>query len=572
MAESDDIETSSQRNAPTPICISSLPLEVWSACLEFLPPLDMTIASTCLNRQMSTVYSREQAACSTLTHAISKLYGRAVKLERYQEETWMGLYRFFWCLLKAAKNKQKSDFPYYLDESQCEGMSHIDMEGSKASESMNSVDHQVFNNGDDIYSNKHIARATFWLIFGYDEPLSPIATSVTTSDRDIWYILEDVCCKIMSKETIEWKSTHRRRILSSALRLRDFGYWSVASSILTSLVDDKNVCRKADEKQIIGPRDIADINFCICTFLIDQVYSYTTVSKCLSDKLSHAVICGRRAVALCLQCQNNDTGNRMQDRKTKMAAALESSLSLASNLLPEISLHSSDVLRLAASQLALGRALALLTQYIVLNITLKTDATVRLSSDESGFSASGFFKEGEALLTALIVTMTAEQKIDDSLDVLEILAGAYASLGELYYCLCCEYHSSTILNHSIRYLTLSLRMVHDRLVKEEGIQPNVQGLCTGSPRSLMLLQAQTATQLGRVYGFSKGCAGLNRSLFQKNIFYFSLSVTMQYFNTDHPLIGNIRRLEYVEETWDSAEEIVNRMLIDDFLPEYIITN
>jgi len=84
-------EKSKEREAPAPLSILSLPPEVWSLCLEFLSPTDLTIASTCLSRALSSVYAREQAAWGALTYIIFKLYGRIMRLERYPDDTWISL-------------------------------------------------------------------------------------------------------------------------------------------------------------------------------------------------------------------------------------------------------------------------------------------------------------------------------------------------------------------------------------------------------------------------------------------------------------------------------------------------
>jgi len=565
MNANNNNEKSKESEVPKPLSISSLPLEVWSICLEFLSPRDLTIASTCLSRDLSTVYAREQAAWGALTYATSKLYGRIMRLERYPEETWIGLYRLFWYLLKDVKEARKSDsdastpspplVPPLASLPLNEELQNI----NSMEVGINVVDRQDFNDADNMYSNKELSQTTFWLIFGYDEPVSSIATS----DRDF---VASMWCQRISRETIQWKAAHRARVQSSALRLRDMGNWSDASAILTSLVEDTSSRREDDENRVTRPRDSAEINICISTFLIDRLYADTYVSGDVSDSkhLSDAVICGRKAIALCLQSQNSDTGN-------SRTADIESCLSIASNLPPPVSLYSSDVLRLAASQLALGRALALLAQHVGLNLTRKEDVIVRLSSNDVGFSAEGFFQEGELVLKSSIESLTVEQQTDNSFDMLEMLAGTYATLGELYYCKSSVTGASSKLKDSIRYLTLSLRLVHHRLVNEEGIESTVQAFCARSPRSLMILQAQTAKDLGKVYHFSSEFATFDRSLFQQNILHFALIVSMQYYDDDHPSLANIRRLGHnIRGTKASLEVMVNQMLVDDFLPEYTI--
>jgi len=564
-----DNEKSKESEAPAPLSISSLPPEVWSLCLEFLTPRGLTIASTCLSRDLSTVYAREQAAWGALTYIISKLYGRVMRLERYPEETWIGLYRLFWYLLKdateARKHENDSDASTpspVLDPPLVSLPLNEELENNNSMEAgINVVDRQDFNDEDNTYSDKELAQTTFWLIFGYDEPVSTIATS----DRDF---VASLWCQRISRETTQWKATHRARIQSSALRLRDMGNWSDASAILTSLVDeDTSSRREDDEHQMTGLRDSAEINICISTFLIDRLYASTYVSSDVSDsrQLSDAVICGRKAIALCLQSQNSDIDN-------SRTVDVESCLNLASNLPPPVSLYSSDILRLAASQLALGRALALLAQHVGLNMTRKEDVIVRLSSNDVEFSAEGFFQEGELVLKSSIETLTVEQETDNSIDVLEMLAGTYAALGELYYCKSSATDASSELKDSIRYLTLSLRLVHHRLVNEEGIELTVQAFCARFPRSLMILQAQTAKDLGKVYNFSYRFATFDRSLFQQNILHFALIVSMQYYDDDHPSLANIGRLGYnnIRGTKASLEVMVNQMLVDDFLPEYTI--
>lgn len=359
---------------------------------------------------------------------------------------------------------------------------------------------------------------------------------------------------------------------SSALRLRDMGNWSVASAILTSLVEDTTSRREDDENRVTGPHDGVEMNICISTFLIDRLYASTYVRESLSDSkhLSDAVICGRRAIALCLQSQNSDIVNSRTATSSSSPLDVESCLSPVSNLPPPISLYSSDILRLAASQLALGRALALLAQHVGFNMTRKEDVTVRLSSNDVGFSAEGFFQEGKLVLKSSIATLTVEQQNDSSIDMLEMLAGTYAALGELYYCESSATRTSSKLKDSIRYLTSSLRLVHHRLVKVERIESTVQALCARSPRSLMILQAQTAKDLGKVYDFSRRSAAFDRSSFQRNILHFALIVSMQYYNDDHPSLANIRRLGYIQGTKASLEKMVNQMLIDNFLPEETI--
>jgi len=562
----NDNEKSKESEATKPLLISSLPPEVWSVCLEFLPPRDLTIASTCLSRDLSTSYAREQAAWGALTYAISKLYGRVMRLERYPEETWIGLYRLFWYLLKDMKEARKSNSDVStpsppLVPPLASLPLNAELQNINSMEAgINVVDRQDLNDTDNMYSDKELAQTTFWLIFGYDEPVSSIATSVRDIVASMW-------CQIISRETIQWKAIHRARVQSSALRLRDMGNWSDASAILTSFVEDTSSRREDDEIQVTEPRDSAEINICISTFLIDRLYANTYVSRNASEskQLSDAVICGRKAIALCLQSHNSDTGN-------SRTAYVESCLSLASNLPPPVSLYSSDVLRLAASQLALGRALALLAQHVGLDATRKEDVIVRLSSNDVGFSAEGFFQEGELVLKSSIETLLVEQQTDDSIDVLEILAGTYAALGELYYCKSSVTGASSKVKDSIRYLTLSLRLVHHRLVNEEGAELTIQAFCTRYPRSLMILQAQTAKDLGKVYHFSYRFATFDRSLFQQNILHFALIVSMQYYDDDHPSLANIIQLGrgHIHGTKASLEVMVNQILGDDFLPEYTI--
>jgi len=558
MNMSSNNEISNQCEAPQPLLISSLPREVWAVCLEFLSPRDLTMASTCLSRDLSSVYAREHAAWGTLTYIVSKLYRRVKRLERYPEETWIGLYRLFWYLLKDAKVARKID----IDSS---ASSPVPL--NEELQNINSIEadyvflyHQDLDDGDHIFSNKELAQTAYWLIFGYDEPFSSIATSGRDYLASVWR-------EKISRETIKWKSTHRARIQSSALRLRDLGHWSVASAILTSLVEDTNGRRDDDKNRVTGPRDCAEINICISTFLIDRLYASTYVRKSESDSkdLSDAVICGRRAIALCIKSQNSDIGN-------SEIADVKSSFSLASNLPPPVSLYSSYILRLTASQLALGKALALLAQHVGLHATRKEDVLVRQSSNDVNFSAEGLFQEGELVLKSAIETLTMEQQTDNSIDVLEMLAGVYAALGELYYCESSTTYASSTLKDSIRYLTLSLRLVHHRLVKEERTELTVQAICAKSPRSLMILQAQTAKDLGKVYHFSERIGTFDTSLFQQNILHFALIVSMQYYNDDHPSLANIRRLGYIRETKASLEVKVNQMLNDDFLPEYTIKN
>jgi len=137
-----------------------------------------------------------------------------------------------------------------------------EMENNNSMEAgINVVDRQDLNDEDYMYSDKELAQITFWLIFGYDEPVS---SYTATSDRDF---VASLWCQRISRETTQWKATHKARLQSSALRLRDMGNWSDASATLTSLVDENTSSRREDdEHQMTGLRDSAEINICRAGF------------------------------------------------------------------------------------------------------------------------------------------------------------------------------------------------------------------------------------------------------------------------------------------------------------------
>lgn len=543
----NDIALSSDGNAAKASSIYSIPLDAWSVCLEFLSPSYMTIASSCLSKEMSSGYAGERAAWVALKDIMSKAYGiRIVQLDLYPQETWLGLYRICWSLLKDVRKEQIVNV-----------VSHNDNDDYDSSVKDLSITNDEYN----IFHDNELTRGLFWLIFGYDKSLS--SSAFTTSCIDV---LASAWCHKVSQESSEWKSNHRSRVQSTSLRLRDVGKWSEASSVLTSLVAGTKSYQMDDGKHLFQ-KDTAEINICISTFLIDRLYAGTYVQRSATDsmQLSDAVTCGRSAVFLCLQSQNDDGSVRIWNSNTPTS----SPSFLAPNLPPPVSLYPSNLLRLAASRLALGRSLALLAQHIGLKCTGEKDVTVRPSSDNIRFSAKAFFQEGEHCLKTSIAVLTSEQETDDSFSLLEMLAGTYSALGELYYCLSSVAKSSAALRDSIKYMTSSLRLVHSKLITDHGIASNIQALCAASPRSLMMLQAQTAKDLGKVYHFSQRFPRFNNSSFQPKILYFALVVSMQYHNHDHPSLENIKRLAHhgIQGTKADLEEEVNQMLINNFLPE-----
>merc|ERR1711862_352956 len=163
-----------------------------------------------------------------------------------------------------------------------------------------------------------------------------------------------------------------------------------------------------------------------------------------------------------------------------------------------------------------------------------------------------------------------------SLELLEMRAATRAALGELFYC-----HATFSYSHgsefcrqltddAIKNLKLSLRLVHEKLVIDEEIEPTIQAFCTSSvvPRSLMLVQARTAKDLGIVCNFLGTPAMVMEG---KKYFDFALAVNLRLHNDHHPSIVNIRRLSCmsVDTESEKLEDRVNQWMIN---PDCCLTN
>lgn len=604
----------------TTATLLSLHQDVWSECLKFLSPQDMAMTSTKIckglmsssssSNQMNNVgktYDEPLERASWL--ALESAMGKADRIlasllppsstqgqqecssfviNRYPGETWIEMYTLFYSLV----NTVQKLWSHENDMEESNGL--INDSDSSSEESSGSGD--VEGAFEIAKKRNHIAWiATCWLLFGWPSPEKhPPITLLSSSCKSIGYgnymsMLGSLLHQKISQQSTEFKSRYRIRLLQTAVRLSDVaGDWQNASTLLTSILivdndDNKSSLEGGDplpqSQQHI--KQLAEINICICTFLIDRLYSntYVRAESYESEALSQAVILGRKAVSLCRQSQyqqmartDNDNSEVTNDKIDNLVIESEyDQLTLVTSRQqqpPAASLlYSSDPLRIAAAHLALGKALALLAQHIGLGATNIRDVEVRpieggeeeaeMEVEEENIRRarveSRFFREGEAILKASIHAMEEEEselltnkESFKKCDLFEVKVATYAALGELHYCSASveSYFDfervSRQTQKSIKFLKRSLCMVQERLVYLLGGKtPTVQGICSIAPRSLLMLQARTAKDLGKVYQF-QGSQSLHRK--GKIVLDYAFVISSRLHFKNHPSVSNIRRL------------------------------
>ena len=554
----------------------------------------MLVASTCLCRSLSNG-GGERAAWLALESKVQRAGHRYLVLKqgpenkftanRHTGETWIELYELFCSLLHNIDNNEVTSTSTSNMAVEVTAADDVDDDVDDASDnSVNDENDEEMSSQDPNDDDITIKSITIsWLLFGCGMPIIspeslPFKRIVTT------FLLR------VSQAKKEWKLQFRTRIVSCALRLSDVGDWESASGLLSNLIVDDQLLQETNttnevQKQPQSKYTDAEISTCICTFLIDRMYSNTYVQRNSQDSsdLNKAIIFGRKAVRL---CEQQEQQNEEQSEAGSDDALSSTEGSAVRNQPPRpVALFSSKALRLAASRLALGKAIALLSQHLGLEMAMMERIHVRPASpSQVGHQgllgvpdvdmARAFFNEGRRILNSSMQALfQLEDEAIDSLpmELLEVIVATRAAIGELNYCEASVYsyystqRCSSLTRDAIRDLKRSLRLAHTKFVIGQGIEPTIQAMCTSSalPRSLMLLQAQTAKDSGKVYGFADYLQIMSSATEKEEgqlLLDFALAINLRLHGENHPSISNIRRLRQREDD-TSLEDRVNQWLV-----------
>jgi hypothetical protein len=591
--------------------VSSLSVEMWAEILHFLAPEDMaSVVSSSLLMEASAdvseraawlaLGSRFQKAASIIMDMpalVSELEGKRHSmspvvppvpwnvLTTYQDhqdndndddkcrETFLELYTLFMQLLNAAWEE--------VEPAVSANTEGDDIQQKFAATTMRAM----------------AACNAFWLLFGA-EPPKPLEAKLAASKAALDAVLGWACeahaklLPVVAKQLVARFSEEHdmqgetnnllllgmspARVLQIVLRLGDAGQWKHASAILSLAKDSFSQLSTilATDTKILG-----------CKFIIDRMYASTYVNSSDEDSqnLLDAVILGREAVQQSLQlletAMTEDTNNTLATRDDDEDLSLPVGGSAPPSKLPA-SLHSlfpNPMLRLAAARLALARALASMGQHVGLKATDPSRYTVPLvvaRGDDNNHNVSleravaeSLFQEGLQVIQSSLTDLESVQvdNQDTDVDVLEVQAATIAARGELLYCAASAHTRGVfeirdddddgavmsmdrLLQKSMASLTQSFRLVGTEFgtrLKENC----VSAWCAHAPHSLMVLQCQTAKDLGKVcdfaqdlqsYGFLRGSV-VNRHE-AGHFLTFAYVVSLRLYEKSHPSVANIQRL------------------------------
>ncbi len=347
--------------------------DLWSECLSYLPPTELSSASEVLlikedaehaawlsvfhmveiaekywqnttpnsinlNDQVDTrALELERLVCEDTTNSnLARLLTpnrvqQHQKPTRFRDETWQNLYGFLYSLLSEA---------YNYEQAQKEEDRNNDNKNIQDETNENTMDNDAFHDGESI-------ALVVGLVFG-----APCFSRLTPHQRKKLKYVSLACKRIV--DTNGMYTSSQGRCYKLALLLADEGFWDEASSILqTQFLQSK-------QSNILS----VDGRICVSTFLIDRMYSQTYVQHGRDDDdLAKAVRLGRRAVN---EAQQRCESDNLPTETTETAGA-----EIHKRLPPPPmeSLFENDVDRLVHAKLALGKALSLLAQHIGLGAT-----------------------------------------------------------------------------------------------------------------------------------------------------------------------------------------------------------
>jgi len=396
------------------------------------------------------------------------------------------------------------------------------------------------------------------------------------------------------------------RILQVALRLESIGDWRGALNFLR--------WAETSFKQHSPILDV-EVQICLCKFRIDQVYAKTYVDKSYenAENIMNAVLLGRYAVQKILlmmrkeaSAMKTSTNKNNPISHTTAPNLDDSQIIMSSSPTPQAALKSlfaTPRLRLAAARLALVRALASLGQHVALGATdtsqfpipLVVETSTNNDNDARSVVVMSLFEEGLHVILSSLMELdgndmdhgdesrssSGENEVD--MDILEVRSATIAALGELLYCAASANNHQVVplrtdgevmtmdemLQGSMKSLKKSFLSVGSEISKSHGT--SVHSWCNHAPRSLVLLQCQTAKDLGKVCDFAHNLrldglvgpvVGSNNDLEAMQFLQFAHAVSLHLYGKSHPSTENIQRLRG-QASVDESE--VNEWLADVFI-------
>ena len=301
---------------------------------------------------------------------------KSYQLSRFRDETWQDLYGFLYNFLSEAKCYEIASNP--LPEENF--FFRVELDEDTLLEEITALRGEALDE-DKRFQDPEAIALVVGLVFGHPQA----SMSRTQAQREK---LKHVCeaCKnyscgknlcVLHHNKSSYSPTEARSYVL-ALRLAKEGFWDYASKILQSKINSyRDQTPKATAP--IGQESLLLIDgmIYVSTFLIDRLYSQTYVRRGEDDnELATAVRLGRKSVAMAKQryesFKEGRTNPSETDASPTKAAECVGPKPKKTKLLPPPPLESlfeDDALRYIHSKLALGKALSLLAQHIGLRAT-----------------------------------------------------------------------------------------------------------------------------------------------------------------------------------------------------------
>lgn len=587
---------------------ASLSSDIWAEIIHYLPPEDISIVVSSSLLPSSPLEIAERASWLALTtrlrHAICKvkISSQCVSFEnatqfdllaKYtndddsdNQETFLGLYRLFLAVRR------------------------VELHGRVFRDRIVA---KLGTNGLDRVAD----NAALWLLFGTAQlsvEVQPHHPELE-KERDLILIYYNDMARVIAFSLPEkmagitagdgsfpQRGLSPTRILQIVLRLGDAGNWGAASNILNTT--EESFSRQGSEMN-------TDVKICASKFRIDRMYAMTYVSDSNqnSKDIIDAVVMAREAVQKSLQMMTETTSHDIDkhpppgvqdaDRSTVSSKSSEPPAALKS-------LFASPRLRLAAARLALARALGSLGQHVGLGATDTARFRIPLAGNAIGgdntdgrVMARFLFEEGLEVIRSSLAELGGDAmdlqsgsgighgpRDDIDMDILEVRAATIAARGELMYCATSAntrgriqirdnnevLSMETMLQKSIESLKESFIHAGGSVaikLKDHGI--SVGAWCNHAPRSLMLLQCQTAKDLGKVCNFAHAMRRVIGSIAggtdeEANRFLtFALAVSLRLCGKSHPSTVNIQRLG--EDVFDQRDDpsVIDETKVNEWL-------